>query len=157
MGWNPAGAALLVDKGLADENRWVVAFNLYGCRRDTGNWEAHVWIKIDWEEHGRLVVEIPDVDVDERWRDDMEPKLQLVAREFAETIREEKLDLKCYFDLAPRIHASPERLTQVRTALRSIRAAAPRPQGAVHSSGSHPLERLDEVTVAMELAASDEE
>ncbi|PSR58696.1 hypothetical protein C8259_29595 [Nocardia nova] len=158
IGWNEKSIDLLVDIGLSDENRWVQSFHSYG-KRDSGDgeWVIHFYITVDWDEHGRMVVDFPDVGTPDHWKQGVNPGLRSAAREFAQLLEDEQLAHEMQVDLADWVQDDHSLRKQVEAALHLSRAKRLEPAGEVETTGVDMVGDLSELTFAIEMAYDEDD
>lgn len=159
LGWDPATISNLVDVGLANENRWIVRFDTYAHYPGEDNWVLHFQIAVDWNEHGRLVVETSMVDIDDRWTGDVNPALMEAAKGFAKIVGDLNLEIDPRFDPHPRLYQADhaDELKRMQAELHSTTADSPKPAGAVEDGVGGSLSGIGEVSMKMRMAFRDEE
>lgn len=108
LGWSSSSVDKLVDIGLATENRYVAKFHTYGVSTESGRWQLHSWIGVDWDEHSRMVVTNSIVSVDDRWINGENPGLIEQADGFARLLSELRLDTTFAYELADNVSADPD-------------------------------------------------
>ena len=82
-GWNRQSVGLLVDEALREDRKWVQEFHSYiTTSSEPEKWLYHFWIKLNWDDYGRLAIEQGTIEEDDRWEDGAEPTLIELAQNF---------------------------------------------------------------------------
>lgn len=153
-GWPQHLIRPLVDVGLADENRFICMFHVYGMDPDTDTWELHAWIAVDWDEHGRLMLSANTVTVDDRWIDGLNPGLIEQADGFAKLIDELGLRPKFVWTYSPELVRDPAKKASALHVM-NITTTIPfnaKPAGAIEDSQTNRIAGLGEVSFGSESA-----
>ncbi|WP_030517908.1 hypothetical protein [Nocardia sp. NRRL WC-3656] len=153
IGWPDGEINRLVDTGLADDNRWIQKFHSYGKRSPEGDeWVLHFYIDIDWDEHGRMVVEFPEMGAPDQWRQGVNPGLRSAARDFAQLLDDEQLVLVRQVTLADWVYDDPAQMKLVQNELKLTSAKKLAPAGEIETTGADMVGDLSELTFAIEIA-----